>query len=45
MADANEEQIAKLTALREAVNDPRSIVDLKTIFNTIIDAVLETLKS
>jgi len=43
--DAKREHIAKLVALREAINDPKSTVDLKQIFFTLIDAALEALKN
>jgi hypothetical protein len=38
-----EQRIERLVLLREAINDPNATVDLKQIFFTLIDCMLESL--
>jgi hypothetical protein len=40
-----DEQIERLVRLRHAIHSEDTVVDLKQILSTIIDAVLDTLKS
>lgn len=39
------QQIERLVRLRQAINTPDSLVNLNEIFNTMIDALLDTLKN